>query len=193
MHHLHDLLVSWGPLGVFVLATVESAGIPNPGGTDILLLVVTIARRGAAFKCAALAVIGSLIGTEVLFELVRRGGERYFARYTRSARGERFRAWFQRYGLVTVFIPALLPIPILPFKFFVACAAATGVDRRLFFLVILVARVPRYFGLAYLGAELGENSYAWLSAHRWHLLAIAGAIFIALYALIRRSGRKRLQ
>ena len=193
MHHLHDLLVSWGPLGVFVLATVESAGIPNPGGTDILLLVVTIARKGAALKCAALAVAGSLIGTEVLFEVVRQGGERYFARYTRSARGERFRAWFQRYGLVTVFIPALLPIPILPFKFFVACAAATGVDRRLFLLVLVAARVPRYLGLAYLGAELGENSYAWLAAHRWHILALAVVIFMVLYALIRWADRKRLQ
>ena len=32
-------LVAWGPLGILILAIVESIGIPNPGGTDALLLI----------------------------------------------------------------------------------------------------------------------------------------------------------
>ena len=47
-----------------------------------------------------------------------------------------FRTWFMRYGLVTVFIPALLPIPFLPFKAFAACAGALGVTRTRFLLVL---------------------------------------------------------
>jgi uncharacterized membrane protein YdjX (TVP38/TMEM64 family) len=193
MRHFLDLLLSWGPAGVFTIATVESAGIPNPGGTDFLLLALAIARPGEAFKGAALAVIGSLLGSVIFFEILRKGGERYLARYTSSGRGARFRAWFLRYGLLTVFIPALLPIPILPFKAFAACACALGVRRTRFLLLLASARIPRYFALAYLGSVLGETSPAWLKSHLWYMLGIAGLLFLSLYAMIRWSEKKALQ
>src|SRR5271168_4385889 len=103
MRHFRDLLISWGPWGLLVLATVESLGIPNPGGTDISLILLTIARPQDAFWLASMAVIGSLVGTAVFFEVIRKGGERYLKQSTSSGRGAKFRAWFQRYGLVTVF------------------------------------------------------------------------------------------
>jgi membrane protein DedA with SNARE-associated domain len=189
MRHFYDLLVSWGPLGILVLSVVESAGVPNPGGTDALILVLTIARPSDAVLVAVLAVIGSLIGTMIFFEIVRKGGQRFLARYTASGRGLRVRAWFQRYGLLAVFIPALLPIPILPFKALVACAGAMRVNRARFLLVLAGARIARYGGLAFLGAELGENSAAWLKGHIWHMAAFAVLLFAMLYTLIRWSGR----
>ena len=193
MRHLRDILVAWGPLGLLILSTVESLGIPNPGGTDVALLLLAIGRPEDALLCAVLATAGSLIGTMVFFGVISKGGERYLARYTSSGRGERFRSWFLRYGLLTVFIPALLPIPFLPFKAFAACAGAMRVSRRKFFLVLLVGRLPRYGALAYLGAELGENSFGWLAGHLWDMAGVAAAVFIALYVLILWSGRKPVQ
>jgi membrane protein YqaA with SNARE-associated domain len=191
MRHLRDVLVSWGPLGVFLLATVESAGIPNPGGTDALLLILAIARPQEAMLCALLAALGSLIGSAVFYEITRKGGEKFLAKYTAGSSGQKFSEWFSRYGLITVFIPALLPIPVMPFKVFAACAGVMGVPRFRFFLVLAVARFPRYFALAYLGQQLGENSTAWLKSHVWHLLALAAAIGIALYALVRWVDARR--
>ena len=52
MHHILDLLKELGPVGVLVLAMVESAGIPNPGGTDFLLLFMTAARPETT-RCSA--------------------------------------------------------------------------------------------------------------------------------------------
>src|SRR5690242_9854549 len=107
MRRFYNLLVSWGPLGVLVFAAVESAGIPNPGGTDLLLVVVTAARPSQAALCAVMAVIGSLAGSSVFFEIMRRGGEALLSRRTARTRGvARFRGWFHRYGMVTVFISA---------------------------------------------------------------------------------------
>jgi membrane protein DedA with SNARE-associated domain len=193
MRRFWSLVASWGPPGVFATALIESLGIPNPGGTDVLLLAVTIVRPSSAVWCALLAVAGSLIGTAVFFEVMRRGGERFLAQRTTSGRGARFRKWFLRYGLVTVFIPGLLPIPFLPFKFFAACAGAMGVSRTRFLLVLLAARLPRYIGLAYLGAQLGENSFTWAKSHLWQLVAFAVILFILLYALIRFSDRKPVE
>ncbi len=193
MQHFLEILRALGPLGVLVLATVESAGIPNPGGTDFLLLFIAAARPQSSMLSAWLAVAGSVAGSMVFFELLRRGGEKYLARYTASGRGQRFRAWFLRYGLITVFIPAFLPIPILPLKVFAACAAAMGVPRMRFLLVILLARVPRYLALAYLGAQLGEHSGVWLRGHMWHLLAFAALLALGLAALVRHASREALQ
>ncbi len=190
MHHLHDVLVSWGPLGLLVLAAVESAGVPNPSTTDALLLVLSIARPSQALLCAVMAIVGSLTGCMIFFEITRKGGVKLLARYTRSGRGARFREWFLRYGMVTVFIAALVPIP-MPFKALAACAGATGVSRGRFLLVLIAARIPRYGGLAYLGAQLGENSFSWLGSHKWHMLGVALFLFAALYGLIRWSDRTR--
>jgi membrane protein YqaA with SNARE-associated domain len=189
MKHFGQLLVSWGPLGVLVLSFVESLGIPNPGGTDALLLLVAIERPDAAILCAILATAGSLLGSAVFYEIVRKGGDKFLLRYTLSGRGQRFRAWVQRYGMVTVFISALLPIPFLPLKVFCAFACAMGVSRVRFMLVLAAARIPRYAGLAYLGAQLGENSSAWIKGHTWHMGALAVALFAALYGLLKWNDR----
>jgi len=191
MRHLRDVLVSWGPLGIFLVAAIESAGIPNPGGTDALLLLLAIARPQDAMLCAVLAAVGSLIGSVVFYELTRRGGEKFLAKYTAGSSGKKFREWFARYGLITVFVPALLPIPVLPYKVFAACAGAMGVPRYRFFTALAVARFPRYLALAYLGQQLGENSTAWLRDHVWHLVALAVLIAAALYALIRWTDARR--
>ena len=191
MKEFRRLLVSWGPLGIFVLAFIESIGIPNPGGTDALLLLVAIARPDAAILCAVLATAGSLLGSAVFYEIVRLGGDKFLLRYTLSGRGQRFRAWVQRYGMVTVFISALLPIPILPLKVFCAGACAMGVSRTRFMLVLAAGRIPRYAALAYLGAQLGENTNDWIRGHYWHMGAIAVALFGALYAILRWTDRPR--
>ena len=189
MKAFRKLLVSWGPLGVFVLALVESIGIPNPGGTDALLLLVAIARPDAAALCAVLATVGSLLGSAVFYEIVRIGGDRFLLRYTISGRGQRFRTWVHRYGMVTVFISALLPIPFLPLKVFCACACAMRVSRTRFMLVLAAGRIPRYAALAYLGAKLGENTSAWIQGHYWHMGALAAGLFAALYGLLKWSDR----
>jgi len=192
MRHLRDVLISWGPLGLLILATLENAGPPTPGGTDIVLLILAAARPKDAMLCAGLAILGSLIGSAIFFEVVRRGGERLLVKFISSGRGARFRDWSRRYGLVTVFVSALVPLPVLPFKAFVACTAAMGVSRSRFMLVLAPARVLRYVALAYLGQQVGENSGAWLTGHFWYLLGLAAVIALVLWGLIRRAERARV-
>lgn len=192
MTHFWELLKALGPWSLLIVSTVESLGIPNPGGTDWLLVAMAIARPSDAALCAAMAVLGSLIGTAAFFDVMQRGGEKVLARYTSSERGARFRRWFQRYGLVTVFIPALVPLPFLPFKAFAACAGALGVNRWRFMGVLAVGRIIRYSGLAYLGVKLGtvENSKAWVKAHTWHMAIFAVGIFLFFYLLLKFLDRE---
>jgi membrane protein YqaA with SNARE-associated domain len=182
-------LVAFGPLGILLLAFIDSAGIPVASGIDALVILVAAKTPSHAFFAASMGVVGSLIGNLVLF-IAARTGSRRFVREGETSRGKRFRDWFQRYGLLTIFIPTMLPIP-LPLKIFVISAAVCRTRLRDFIFVIVLGRVIRYFGEAWLGMKLGEDSAHFLRAHTWHLLAGAAVLFEVLYLLLVFNERRR--
>ena len=59
-----------------------------------------------------------------------------------------------------------------------------------FLLVVLVARVVRYFGEAYLGLHLGEHAEVYLRRNAWPLLGAALAMAMGLYLVIRLTERR---
>ncbi len=183
-------LRAWGPAGVMLLAVLDSMGIPVVGGVDALLIWIAVQNPKQAYAAASMGILGSLIGSLVLFAIARRGGEAYLHKHTISARGARFKRWFLEYGLLTVFIPALIPIP-LPLKVFVIAAGALGVNPAVFIGVLALARVPRYFGLAYMGRTLGADTIPYLTHHVFLLLGISAALFAVLYVLIKLIDRRR--
>jgi len=189
-HKLIEALVAFGPVGLFFLAFIDSLGIPVAAGMDALLILIAVKAPGQAFPAALLAVLGSLAGNAALFTIARRGGRKYLGRSGNPERVERFRAWFERYGLVTVFVPALLPIP-MPLKLFVVSAGALQTGIRPFLVVVTVARVLRFFSEAWLGITLGQKSGAYLKAHSWHFVGAAVLLFVALYFLIRLNDHWR--
>jgi membrane protein YqaA with SNARE-associated domain len=189
-HKLIEAMVAFGPPGLFLLAFIDSLGIPVASGMDALLILIAVKAPDRAYLTALLAVAGSLLGNAALFTFARRGGRKYLERSGNPERVRRFRAWFERYGLVTVFIPALLPIP-LPLKLFVVSAGALQTGVRPFLIVVGVARVLRFFGEAWLGVTLGKESGAYLKTHTWHFAAAALLLFLALYLSIRLNDHLR--
>ncbi len=184
MKALFANIAALGPLGVFLIALLDSAGIPLPGGVDFLLVVVANRAPAAGYFCAALATVGSLIGSLILFQIARFGGQRYLDQETEGERGQRFRRWFNLYGLLTVFIPSVSVIP-MPLKAFVACAGVFGIRPGPFALTILLGRIPRYFFLAWLGQEMGENSLGWIKTHYLPFALGLATLALALYLYTR--------
>lgn len=155
---------------------------------DVLLIAIAVDNAARGWWAAALAVLGSTAGTLMLFLAAWRGGKRFQARSQQPGRAQKFRLWFQRYGLLTVFIPAFFPIP-MPLKLFVVSAGVTHTSRRNFVAVLLLARSLRYFGEAWLGVALGQASKTFLQSHAWHIGVAAVAVFVMLYLLIRLLSR----
>lgn len=92
--------------------------------------------------------------------------------------------------MVTVFVPALVPIP-MPLKVFVISAGVMGTSFSQFVGVVLLARSIRYFGEAWLGVRLGTESTAFLKTHALDFCIMALALFVALYGWIRWKDRRR--
>jgi len=183
--------VSWGPAGVFVLAVLDSGGIPVVGGVDAMVVLVSALDHSQAFLAGAAAILGSLVGSLFLFYIARKGGEAYLQRYTASGRGAKFRAWFQEYGMLTVFVPAFVPVIPMPVKIFILSAGALEVRPMTFTLVLAAARIPRYFFLAWLGTRLGRETLPYLRHHIWDLVLLALALFVVLYIGIRLAHAAR--
>jgi membrane protein YqaA with SNARE-associated domain len=162
------------------------------GGVDAVIVLIAVASHPQAYLAAVTAILGSLVGSLILFLIARKGGEEYHLHHTSSARGSRFRSWFHEYGLLTVFVPAFVPVIPLPLKIFIISAGALEESALTFSIVLLAARIPRYFFLAWLGTRLGSDTLPYLRQHIWQLVLLACALFVALYFLVRVVHDRRL-
>lgn len=185
MRKLAALMQSWGPGGAFLLAFLDSAGVPFPVGVDALVVLTAATNPGMAYLTAGLSVLGSVLGSMLLFFISRKGGQLYLNRHVESEGAHRFRQWFEAYGLVTVFIPTLCPIP-LPMKAFVICAGALGMGWLPFLLTVLAGRVPRYFALAALGRAFGPDLLTWVYQHKWQITAAALLLAAVMMLALKR-------
>lgn len=190
MKNVLATLVAWGPTGLFIGAFLDGAGLPIPGGVDALVIFLATQLPQDTIWLATVAVLGSVIGNFILFQIARRGGRAFIEKRSSSKRSKRFRRWFDRYGLSTVFVAALVPLPVMPLKIFVLSSGALGSKPIRFVLVFLAARIPRYIGLALLGRAMGANAMDYLKHHVWHLLGFAIAL-LALLMMVMRYADKR--
>jgi membrane protein YqaA with SNARE-associated domain len=172
-------------MGVFLLGLLDSTGIPMVGGVDLYIVLVAMVDRSQGYLAAVAAIAGSLIGSLLLFLIARKGGEEYHRRHTSGPRGAKLRAWFHEYGLVTVFVPAFVPVIPLPLKIFIISAGALEESPVTFSIVLLAARIPRYMFLAWLGSRLGAATIPYLRQHIWGLVLFAAALFVLLYLGVR--------
>jgi membrane protein YqaA with SNARE-associated domain len=177
-------VLGWGPQGLLLIAFLDSVGIPIVGGVDALLVAIAANQPQHAYWAACLATLGSLAGSLVLFFIARKGGEVLLMKHVASRTGARLHVWFQRYGLITVFIPAISPFP-LPMKVPVFCAGALQVKWPYFAIVVFTARAIRYIALAYLGRKYGHEAFTYLKTHGWQAALLALAIAIVAATALR--------
>ncbi len=182
-----DQLVAMGPQGLFMLALLDGLGVPLPGGVDALLVLLCVANPSKAYFYATVTLVASMLGGLLLFLIAKKGGEAFMNKHTAEGGGRTFKHWFLRYGLVTVFVPAFMIVP-MPLKVFVVCAGALGIKRRSYLLTLLSARTPRFYGLAWLGANYGHDAWPWIRAHAIHMGVIALVLYTSAYLFIRYAG-----
>jgi len=189
-HHIIQVLLSWGPYGLLLLAVLDSVGLPIVGGVDTLLVAIASSKPQQAYVAAVCAIAGSLLGSLILFRIARKGGEVLLAKHISAGRGARMHTWFQRYGMITVFVPAVSPLP-LPMKIPVFCAGALDVRLSYFVFVMLSARVIRYFALAYFGVRYGAYTGKFLLKHGLLIGGVALGIALAVAVGLRLYQRHR--
>ena len=195
LNRIVDRIEEWasgvGGLGLFVVAALDSSFLSFPQVNDLLIIFLSTRTPVLMPYYAGMTTAGSLLGCFVLYEFARRGGEVFLRRRFSTARVERGLKLYQRYGLLAVVVPALLPPPI-PFKLFVLLAGAAKVARWKFAVAVLVGRGIRYFGQGYLAVLYGERAAALVQEHGAAVgiaLAVTALAIGIGYYLVKVRGR----
>lgn len=146
-----------GGLGLFVIAALDSSFLSFPQVNDLLIIYLSTKNPARMPYYATMTTAGSLVGCFLLYGVARKGGEVFLRKRFSPARVERGMALYQRWGLLAVVVPSLVPPP-MPFKLFVLMAGAAAVAPWKFALAITIGRGIRYFGQGYLAVLYGERA-----------------------------------
>ena len=94
-------------------------------------------------------------------------------------------ALYQRFGLLAVVVPSLLPPPV-PFKVFVLLAGAAGVSPLKFGLAVLIGRGTRYVGQGYLAVVYGDHAADFMKQYGPEIgIGLALAIVVVAVIVLR--------
>src|SRR5262245_52069314 len=155
---LRETLLPYGGFGLMVLAIGDSSFLSLPEVNDALLMTFSVNDPSSMPKLAALTTLGSVIGCVLLYSIGRKGGETLLIKRFSSERILRLRGWYQKYGMLAVIVPSLLPPP-MPFKIFVLSAGAFGISVPRFLAAVSVGRGVRYFAEGLLAVMYGPVAF----------------------------------
>jgi membrane protein YqaA with SNARE-associated domain len=188
-----DAIQTWaaelGGVGLFVIAALDSSFLSFPQVNDLLIIYLSTKYPERMPYYASMTTAGSLVGCFMLYAVARKGGEVFLRKRFSAARVDRGMALYQRFGLLAVVVPSLLPPPT-PFKIFVLMAGAAPVSPWRFGLAIVIGRGIRYFGQGYLAVRYGERAVEMVKANGTAAgigLAVLALAIGLIYYLVKRQ------
>jgi membrane protein YqaA with SNARE-associated domain len=184
--------MSVGGPGLFLIAFLDSSFLSLPEINDLLLIWMVTQHKERMLYYAAMATLGSIAGCLALYAIARKGGEAFLRRRFHERHVDKALSVYQRYGVLAIAVPAILPPPA-PFKIFVLLAGVAGLNPVAFIVAVAGGRGFRYLAEAWLAVMYGEQAIDFLREHGTRLsLWLAGTVLIlgVLYFVWkRRKGR----
>ena len=184
--------LSLGGPGLFLIAFLDSSFLSFPEVNDLLIIWLTTQHPHRMPYYALMTTLGSIAGCLALYTLARKGGETFLRKRFHERHIDRAMALFQKYGLLAVLVPSILPPPA-PFKIFVLAAGVARVKLSHFIIAIAIGRGFRYFGEGLLAVWYGEAAGQFLKENaRTVALTVAAVCLVGGVAYIlwqKRRGR----
>jgi membrane protein YqaA with SNARE-associated domain len=185
-----DQLAAYGPLGMFVIAIVDTAFLPTAQAVDLLVVIQAAAAPRLALPLLACMVTGGVIGALILWSIARSGGAWALRKSIKDEKLERVRENIRKYDAAALIIPTFLPIPFSPMKIFIFAAGALGVGPVRTGLAVALGKLGRYGLLIGLGLWLGDDAWPLIKQHGGVVVAVALATIAIVFAVrARREAR----
>lgn len=177
---IEEWLRSWGYIAIFIPLMLETAGVPFPGGT-ILLIASAVSSRGVLnpFGVAAVASLAAIIGDNIGFCIGRYGGRRVVNRLSRFAHVESGVAWTERFFALHGGKAVVLARWTAGLRIFGAWVAGMSTMRwRTFLMWNILGGVTWACTLTALGYAFGESI-----ERVEQVLGVGGAIVFAIIVI----------
>jgi membrane protein YqaA with SNARE-associated domain len=187
---MQGVAVALGGPGLLILGFLDSSFLSFPMINDLLVIGMVTRHKSLLPYYVLMATAGSVLGCLALYFVARKGGEAFLLRRFKAGHVERGRKLLQKYGLLVVIVPALLPPPA-PFKIFVLLAGVAAIPVWQFAGAVFIARLIRYGGEGLLAVYYGDAAGDFLKAHTKEAgLWLAGLALVAGVAWIAWQRRK---
>ena len=164
-----------------IIGALDSSLLSLPEINDYLVVGRCYKDPTAAYYFPLFAAAGSVLGCNLLYTIVRRGGQAVLRKRFPIASIKKVERAYERFGFLAIGIPAILPPP-LPFKIFVATAGALEYPRWKFLLTVMIARSFRYYVEGILAVFYGKRVLLFLKDNGLVIVSIVGSL--ALLGLI---------
>jgi membrane protein YqaA with SNARE-associated domain len=179
---VQGVAVALGAPGLFLVAALDSSILSLPQINDLLLILSVTKAPHLMPLYASMSTLGSLAGCFVMYAIGRKGEDALIKRRFSGPRSQRALAMFNRYGMLAVLVPAILPPPA-PFKIFVILAGASRMSPWRFATAVVVGRGFRYFGEGLLAVWYGERAIQFLEVHGRDVALWTGGAVLVLGAV----------
>jgi len=173
------LISGLGGLGIMVIAIGDSSFLSLPEGNDLLIVILSTGRSwGNMIYYVGMTIIGSVTGCLLLYTVGRKGGSPVLRRKFSERSLMRAERLFERYGVLTVLIPSMLPPP-MPFKIFVLSAGVFRLKAPEFLTAVLIGRTIRYSMWGILAVLYGNSVKEYMQQN----LHVIGVVLLGIFAL----------
>ena len=173
---------------MIIIGALDSSLLSLPEINDYLVVGRCFKDPKAAFYFPLFAATGSVIGCNLLYTIVRRGGQAVLRKRFKLENIKRVERAYERFGFLAIGIPAILPPP-LPFKIFVATAGALEYPRWKFLLTVMIARSFRYYVEGILAVYYGRRVLLFMKDNGLVVISIVASIVLIgliIYLIINR-------
>jgi membrane protein DedA with SNARE-associated domain len=176
-----------GP-GIMLVAVADSSFLSFPEGNDFLIVALSInATWSTMAYYVSMTIVGSICGCLLLYWVGRRGGAPLLKKRFSPKDIERAEKLYEKYGLLTVAVPSILPPPC-PFKIFVLTAGVFRLRVSEFIIAVVIGRTIRYATWGILAVMFGnsvklymQNNLKWLGTGLFVFFLVACGVVYYFY------------
>jgi undecaprenyl-diphosphatase len=176
-----EFFLPYGPVGLFVLAFIESSFFIVP--PDVLLAPLCLLNPELALFYAAVCTAGSVCGAVFGYYLGKKGGRPVLLRCASEDNIRRVEDLFRQHGALAVGLAGFTPIP---YKVFTISSGVFNYSIHPFIAVSILGRGARYFLLAIILMVFGEEILGFISSYFEVVTVGFGIAVILIYVAYRK-------
>ncbi|MEP7336300.1 MAG: VTT domain-containing protein [Acidobacteriota bacterium] len=188
MKALQAALIAYGALGILAIGFMDAAFIPLPGGPDVVVMALSHHNHAMMPVYVLAAVVGSMIGSLILYFAARKGGETVLRKFSPEKRA-RVEDLLERYDILAMLLASVLPPPF-PFKLFVLSAGAFKMKLWRFVAALIVGRGFRFLLEGIIAVKYGEQATE-IFKHNYPKIGLGVAAAILVIYLFNSLLKKR--
>jgi membrane protein YqaA with SNARE-associated domain len=179
--------IEHGPMGLFILAIIESSFFPVP--PDFVMIPLCLADPQKSFYFATICTVGSVLGAIIGWLIGKFGGEPIMRKIIGEEKLEKGKESLRKYDVLAIAIAGFTPVP---YKVFTIASGIIGMNLPKMLLVSVFARGARFFLVASLIYLYGDAAKQWIS-HNLEIFTSAVGVLIILCVVLYFYIKNRMQ